>query len=97
MQTSANFTAFFGSARHINPSSGCGGIGKKDDSTKLNSASHHTACGCEALAMVQLYNPRSGFMIMVLGESLASRDAAGLGEPRSVGKRDRITYLVIFY
>ena len=46
--------------------------------------------------MVQLYNPRSGFMIMVLGESLASRDAAGLGEPRSVGKRDRITYLVIF-
>ena len=47
--------------------------------------------------MVQLYNPRSGFMIMVLGESLASRDAAGLGEPRRVGKRDRITYLVIFY
>jgi hypothetical protein len=44
-----------------------------------------------------LYNPRSGFMIMVLGESLASRDAAGLGEARYVGKPDERTYLVIFY
>jgi hypothetical protein len=47
--------------------------------------------------MVQLYNPRSGFMIILWGNPWPSGDAAGLGEARYVGKPDERTYLVIFY
>ena len=51
--TAAKRTALLGSARHIRPSSGCGGIGKKLASMNANSASHHSAWGCAALAIVQ--------------------------------------------
>ena len=51
--TAAKRIAFFGSARHISPSNGCGGIGKKLASTNANSASQPTACGCAAFSIVQ--------------------------------------------
>ena len=52
VQTKPNHSARSGRARHISPSNGCGGMGKKLDSMKEKAASQRSAWRWAALASI---------------------------------------------
>ena len=70
---SAYRTAFCGLAKHITPSSGCGGNGNSPPSMNASPARYHSACGCAALAKVQLYSGRSMAIFLHSGGLAAKR------------------------